>query len=127
MITERCEVPGLTHYSYVLISDGQAAVIDPKRDVDSYIAFARKQKARIAHVFETHNHADYVSGAKALGEATGAQLWVKWPRHWRGLSIYLRSLWHRGSQILERAGVRKLTNDSRRNERLIQPTIPDGV
>lgn len=73
---ERFEVPGLAHYSYVIWSGGQAAVVDPKRDFDTYVDFARARDLRITHILETHIHADYASGAKELAEATGAELWL---------------------------------------------------
>jgi hydroxyacylglutathione hydrolase len=76
MILERFEVPGLAHYSYLLGSQGQAVVIDPKRDVDTYLSYARAKDLIISHVLETHIHADYVSGTQALAAATGAKLWV---------------------------------------------------
>lgn len=76
MILERFEVPGLAHYSYVLGSKGQAVVIDPKRDVDTYLDFARRNQLEITHVLETHIHADYASGASALAQAAGAELWL---------------------------------------------------
>jgi hydroxyacylglutathione hydrolase len=74
MILERFEVAGLAHYSYAVGSDGVIAIIDPKRDVDTYIRFADTKGVRIGYVLETHIHADYASGAKALAEATGAEL-----------------------------------------------------
>lgn len=74
MVFKRFEIPGLSHYSYVIGSAGLAAVIDPKRDVDTYIRFAEETGLRIAYVLETHIHADYASGATALADITGAQL-----------------------------------------------------
>ncbi len=50
------------------------AVIDPKRDVDTYLDYADSNGLRIAYVLETHIHADYASGARALAEASGAEL-----------------------------------------------------
>lgn len=76
MIVERFEVPGLAHYSYLLGSQGRAVVIDPKRDVDTYLSYARAKDLVISHVLETHIHADYVSGTQALVAATGATLCV---------------------------------------------------
>lgn len=73
---ERIEVPGLAHYSYVLWSGGSAAVVDPKRDFDTYVDFARSRDLKITHILETHIHADYASGAKELAEVTGAELWL---------------------------------------------------
>lgn len=76
MNIERFEVPGLAQYSYVLAHDGQAAVVDPMRDVDGYVAYARTHGLRITHVLETHIHADFASGATALAAETGAELWL---------------------------------------------------
>lgn len=76
MKIQQFEVPGLAHYSYLLGSKGQAVVIDPKRDVDTYVAYAEKNGLNITHVLETHIHADYASGATALRKATGAELWL---------------------------------------------------
>jgi hydroxyacylglutathione hydrolase len=73
---QRFEVPGLAHYSYMLISGGQALVVDPKRDVDTYVDYAAAHNLRISHVIETHIHADYCSGALELGSRTGAELWL---------------------------------------------------
>lgn len=74
MKLQRFEVPGLSHYSYLLGSRGKAVVIDPKRDIDSYLDYAEKNDLTITHVLETHIHADYVSGATALAAATGAAM-----------------------------------------------------
>ena len=73
---QQFEVPDLAHYSYLLGSYGQAVVIDPKRDIDTYLKYAEATGLRITHVLETHIHADYASGATALAEATGAELRV---------------------------------------------------
>src|SRR5260370_21156032 len=74
MILERFEVPGLAHYSYAVGSDGVIAIIDPERDVDTYIRFAETKGVRIGYVLETHIHADFASGARQLPEATGARV-----------------------------------------------------
>lgn len=76
MKLQRFEVPGLSHYSYILESQDQAVVVDPKRDFDTYIQYADEHDLRITHVLETHIHADFASGANALAEATGAELWL---------------------------------------------------
>ena len=55
---------------------GVAAVVDPKLDVDDYLALARYLGVRIEHVLETHNHADHVSGHGRLAAATGATIHV---------------------------------------------------
>jgi hydroxyacylglutathione hydrolase len=72
----RFEVPGLAHYSYILAAAGQAIVVDPKRDVDTYLEYAAANELKIAYILETHIHADYCSGAKELAELTGAELWL---------------------------------------------------
>lgn len=73
---ERFEVPGLAHYSYLVWSGGQAVVVDPKRDFDTYVEFAAARDLKITHILETHIHADYASGANELAQATGAELWL---------------------------------------------------
>ena len=67
-------IEGLGHLSTLIADDeaGVAAVIDPRRDVDIYLAAARAADLRISHVFETHLHNDYVSGGRDLAALTGA-------------------------------------------------------
>jgi hydroxyacylglutathione hydrolase len=62
--------------SYVIADGGQAAVVDPKWDIDDYLVLAEEHDFRIAHVLETHNHADHVSGKGRLARATGATIHV---------------------------------------------------
>jgi len=76
MKLERFVVPGLAHYSYVVASQGKAAVVDPRRDVDVYLDYAAAGGLKITHVLETHIHADYASGARELAARTGAELWL---------------------------------------------------
>lgn len=64
----------LAHASYLVASDGEAAVVDPRRDVEEYLAEAHKQGVRIRYVLETHLHADFVSGHRELQERTGAEI-----------------------------------------------------
>lgn len=64
----------LAHASYLLSDSGEAAVIDPRRDVDIYIEDAAKLGVRIKYVIETHLHADFVSGHRELAARTGAQI-----------------------------------------------------
>ena len=66
----------LAHASYMIGSDGEAAVIDPQRDVEIYLESAAAQGLTIRHIFETHLHADFVSGHKELAERTGAQIYI---------------------------------------------------
>jgi hydroxyacylglutathione hydrolase len=65
----------LAHASYMIGSDGEAAVVDPRRDVDSYIDEAREHGLEIKHVIETHLHADFVSGHHELAKRTGAKIY----------------------------------------------------
>jgi hydroxyacylglutathione hydrolase len=74
MRIEQFAIDGLGHLSTLLADDdaGVAAVIDPRRDVDVYLAAARERDLRITHVVETHLHNDYVSGGRELAALTGA-------------------------------------------------------
>ena len=64
----------LAHASYLIGSDGVAAVVDPQRDVDQYIEEAKNQGLQIKYIIETHLHADFVSGHRELAERTGAEI-----------------------------------------------------
>src|SRR5947208_3617359 len=64
----------LAHASYLIGSDGEAAVVDPQRDVDQYIEEAAAQNLKIKYVIETHLHADFVSGHRELALRTGAEI-----------------------------------------------------
>jgi glyoxylase-like metal-dependent hydrolase (beta-lactamase superfamily II) len=64
----------LAQGAYYIESDGEVAIIDPLREVQSYIDKAAKQNANIKFIFETHFHADFVSGHITLAEKTGAQI-----------------------------------------------------
>ena len=66
----------LAHASYLLVSGGEAVVVDPQRDVDIYLEAAKKHNATIRHIFETHLHADFVSGHKELAQRTGARIYI---------------------------------------------------
>jgi glyoxylase-like metal-dependent hydrolase (beta-lactamase superfamily II)/rhodanese-related sulfurtransferase len=64
----------LAHASYLIGSEGEAAVVDPQRDVDQYIQEAEAQGLKIKYVIETHLHADFVSGHRELAARTGAEI-----------------------------------------------------
>ena len=64
----------LAHAAYYLESDGEAAIFDPLREVGPYIERAQKDNAQIKYVFETHFHADFVSGHLDLKAKTGADI-----------------------------------------------------
>ena len=66
MILERFQVPGLAQYSFVVGDSGSIAVIDPKRDVDTYIEYAKSRGLQIVYVLETRIHPVSASVAKAL-------------------------------------------------------------
>lgn len=68
----------LAQASYIVgcQSQGIAAAIDPKRDVDTYLEIAEKEKLKITHIFETHIHADFLSGARELAALTGAKMYL---------------------------------------------------
>src|SRR6185503_10324291 len=64
----------LAHASYLIGPEGEAAVVDPQRDVDQYIDEAEAQGLKIKYVIETHLHADFVSGHRELASRTGAEI-----------------------------------------------------
>ncbi len=64
----------LSEAAYFISSEGEAAVIDPLRDVDTYIQMAAEQGVKIKYIFETHFHADFVSGHLELSKKTGAPI-----------------------------------------------------
>jgi glyoxylase-like metal-dependent hydrolase (beta-lactamase superfamily II)/rhodanese-related sulfurtransferase len=64
----------LAQGAYYIESDGEAAVIDPLREVQPYIEKAERRGAKIKYVLETHFHADFVSGHQDLAEKTGAKI-----------------------------------------------------
>ncbi len=64
----------LSEAAYFIASDGEAAVIDPLRDVDTYIQMAAEKNVKIKYIFETHFHADFVSGHIELSKKTGAPI-----------------------------------------------------
>ncbi len=64
----------LAQASYLIGSEGEAAVIDPQRDVDEYLEEAESQGLKIKYVIETHLHADFVSGHRELAERAGSEI-----------------------------------------------------
>ena len=66
----------LAHASYMMASEGEAAVVDPQRDVELYLKAAAEHGVAIRHIFETHLHADFVSGHKELAARTGAKIYM---------------------------------------------------
>jgi hydroxyacylglutathione hydrolase len=66
----------LAHASYLLGSEGEGIVVDPQRDVEIYLEAAEKQGIKIRYIFETHLHADFVSGHQELAARTGAKIYL---------------------------------------------------
>jgi glyoxylase-like metal-dependent hydrolase (beta-lactamase superfamily II)/rhodanese-related sulfurtransferase len=66
----------LAHASYMLASEGEAVVVDPQRDVEIYLNAAETNHVAIRHIFETHLHADFVSGHQELAARTGARIYI---------------------------------------------------
>ena len=74
MYIEQLYTSCLAEAAYYIESDGEAAIIDPLRETEPYIALANKRNAKIKYVFETHFHADFVSGHIDLAQKTGATI-----------------------------------------------------
>jgi glyoxylase-like metal-dependent hydrolase (beta-lactamase superfamily II)/rhodanese-related sulfurtransferase len=66
----------LAHASYLLASEGEAVVVDPQRDVELYLKAAADHGVTIRHIFESHLHADFVSGHRELAARTGATIYM---------------------------------------------------
>lgn len=66
----------LSHYSYMLISEKQAMVVDPGRDVMTYLSVAQKEGVEIAGVLLTHSHADFVAGHTEIAKAVGCPIYI---------------------------------------------------
>ena len=78
MILKQFYLPCLAHASYIIGDEetGTAAVVDPQRDTDQYIAFAAEHGLKIHHVFLTHLHADFVAGHLELRDRAGAKIYL---------------------------------------------------
>ena len=74
MYIEQIYTGCLAQGAYYIESEGEAAVIDPLRETSPYIAKAEERGAKIKYIFETHFHADFVSGHVTLAKETGAQI-----------------------------------------------------
>ena len=62
----------ISEAAYYVESEGVAAIIDPLRDIEEYLQLAKQRNAKIKYIFETHFHADFVSGHLDLAKETGA-------------------------------------------------------
>ena len=78
MIFKQFYLPCLAHASYLIADEetGTAAVVDPQRDTDQYIAFAAEHALKIKYVFLTHLHADFVAGHLELRDRVGAKIYL---------------------------------------------------
>lgn len=77
--------------SYMIISDGDAAVVDAARFIDMYIDFANSKGAKIKHVFDTHLHADHISGGRFLAEKTESKYYIS-PMDAKGVTFIYNPL-----------------------------------
>src|ERR1041385_172585 len=92
----------LAHASYMLGSEGEAAVVDPQRDVEIYLKAANERGLKITHIFETHLHADFVSGHVELARRTGAKIYISE----KAEGAFPHEALHEGSRIkLGRVGI----------------------
>jgi hydroxyacylglutathione hydrolase len=78
MILKQFYLGCLAHASYLIGDEatGEAAVVDPQRDIDQYVAFAADHKLQIKHVFLTHLHADFIAGHLELRDRVGAKIYL---------------------------------------------------
>jgi len=74
MYIKQIYTPCLSEAAYFIESNGIAAIVDPLRDIDAYIQLAKEKNAVIKYIFETHFHADFVSGHLDLSKQTGATI-----------------------------------------------------
>jgi len=75
VIFERVKSEGIAHNSYLVGSESDAAVIDPRRDCQIYIDLAQQHGLKIKYIFETHRNEDYVIGSIELNNLTGAEIY----------------------------------------------------
>jgi len=78
----------LSEAAYFIESNGEAAIIDPLRDIEAYLQLAKERNATIKYIFETHFHADFISGHIDLSQATGAPI-VYGPDTQAGFTFHL--------------------------------------
>ncbi len=74
MIVQQLYTNCLSEAAYFIVDNGEAAVVDPLRDIDAYLDLAKQHNATIKYIFETHFHADFVSGHLELAAKTGAMI-----------------------------------------------------
>lgn len=74
MQLKRIETPGIAHYAYLITDGGEAALVDPRRDIDDYLKAARELGTQIKYVIETHRQEDFMMGSAYLAKKTGAKI-----------------------------------------------------
>ncbi|HXV13072.1 MAG TPA: rhodanese-like domain-containing protein [Candidatus Krumholzibacteria bacterium] len=100
--------PKLSQYAYVIgcQATGEAIVVDPLRDVESYLEIAKSEGLRLVAVAETHIHADFLSGARELCERAGVTAYVSgeggadWQSEWLKGSAYQHRVLHDGDHFM---------------------------
>jgi glyoxylase-like metal-dependent hydrolase (beta-lactamase superfamily II)/rhodanese-related sulfurtransferase len=98
MYFNQLEVPGLGCLSYVIGCPKAKAmvVVDPKRDIQDYLTISREEGMQITHVFNTHVHADHVSGDQELRLATGADIYIH-----ESAPVEYRHIYIKDSEVFE--------------------------
>lgn len=76
MYFKKIESKGLAHFSYIIGDGNEAAIIDPRRDVEEYLDSTRREGLKIKYIFETHRNEDYIVGSKELGIKSGAKIFI---------------------------------------------------
>lgn len=74
MFFQRIKTPGIAHIAYILAEDGAAALVDPGRDIERYLAILRRNGLRLGWVLETHRQEDFEMGGAALRALTGCRI-----------------------------------------------------
>lgn len=74
MFFKRIKTPGIAHNAYLFAEDGRGVLVDPRRDVDEYLALARENELAIELVLETHRQEDFLFGSATIAEKTGAKI-----------------------------------------------------
>lgn len=88
MIFKRIKSEIVAHLSYLVGSDYEAFVVDPRRDPYTYIDMAKQEQLNIRYVFETHRNEDYVIGSRELASLTGAEIYHgPWPEFRYGKTL----------------------------------------
>ncbi len=76
MILRQYQLGCLSQLTYLIGSDGEAAVVDPQRDIEHYLDDARDLGLKITKVFLTHTNADFVAGHTEMAQRTGAKIYI---------------------------------------------------